>query len=149
MTYLLDVNVLIALCDNYHSHHLESKRWFVSEKNRSWATCPMTQNGFVRITSKPNYPGGHGFVPEQLSTLRTLCKLAVHTFWPDDVTLLEVSWMKSADLVSPSQLTDLYLLALAIKHGGKLVTFDKKIPAHLIRGGKEALVLLQLPGSEV
>ncbi len=139
MTYLLDVNLLIALCDNYHAHYEAANHWFNSGKGLSWATCPLTENGYVRITSRPKYPGGHGTVSMQLDTLRELCLLPGHTFWPNDLSLLQAGVWTGAELVNPAHITDLYLLALAVKHGGKLASFDRRIPAHRIRGGKEAL----------
>jgi hypothetical protein len=140
--YLLDVNLLIALCDDYHVHHAPAHRWFGSEKALSWATCPLTENGFIRITSKPTYPGGHGSVSLQLDTLRDFCSLPNHTFWPDDLSLLQTEAWTNVDLVTPAHLTDLYLLALAVKHGGKLASFDRGMPVNFIRGGKEALLIL-------
>jgi len=142
VTYLLDVNLLIALCDDYHAHHEAAHRWFRSAKTSSWATCPLTENGFVRITSKSTYPGGHGSVWQQLDTLRDFCSLPNHTFWADDLSLLQADAWLGADLVTPAHLTDLYLLALAVKHGGRLASFDRRVPAHFIRGGKEALQAL-------
>jgi toxin-antitoxin system PIN domain toxin len=140
--YLLDVNLLIALCDDHHTHHDAASAWFESEKVRRWATCPLTQNGFVRITSKSNYPGGHGTVSEQLKTLAELCRLPHHVFWPDEISLLRTQIWTGIDLVNPSHLTDLYLLALAVERGGKLATLDRRIPAHFIRGGNQALHLV-------
>jgi uncharacterized protein len=139
VTYLLDVNLLIALCDNYHAHHEAARRWFKAGKGLSWATCPLTENGFIRITSRSNYPFGHGTVSMQRDTLQQLCSLPGHTFWPDDLSLRQPEIWTQADLVNPAHLTDLYLLALAVKNGGRLASFDRRMPSHFIRRGKEAL----------
>jgi toxin-antitoxin system PIN domain toxin len=142
MRYLLDVNVLIALCDELHAHHRDAHRWFTSEGNQSWATCPLTENAFIRITSKPSYPRSTGSVTEQLKVLRELCQIPGHQFWPDEVSLLRQEIWSNMDLTNPADLTDLYLIALAIKRGAKFATLEHTIPAHRIRGGKEALFIL-------
>ena len=142
MTYLLDANVLIALCDELHAHHLDTNRWFQSHGRLSWATCPLTENAFVRITSKPSYPRGTGSVTEQMSVLRELCQIPGHQFWPDDISLIQNKVWSNSDHAHSADLTDLYLIALAVKRGAKFATLDRAIPAHRIRGGKEALFVL-------
>jgi uncharacterized protein len=142
MTYLLDVNVLIALCDAYHVHHEAAHRWFGAVKTPLWATCPLTENAFIRITGKPSYPRGQGSAAPQLDLLRDFCSLPGHTFWPDDVSLLQPEIWVETELLGSSHLTDLYLLALAIRHDGKLASFDQHIPSHRIRGGTKALFIL-------
>jgi len=139
VTYLLDVNVLIALCDDQHAHHSEAHRWFSHSGLKSWATCPITENGFVRITSNPSYPRSTGSVPEQIRVLRELCGLSGHEFWPDDLSFVRSDTWSSLEHAKASELTDLYLLALAAKRKGKFVSFDRSIPVHRIKGGTEAL----------
>ena len=143
MTYLLDVNLLIAFCDPFHAHHQHAHRWFSAEKVVNWATCPLTENGFVRITSGSTYPGGHGTVVEQLDQLRQSCRQSGHIFWPDDLSIRDKDMWSMLQTINPHQLTDLYLLALAVKRGGKLASFDQRIPAHLIQGGKAALHIVR------
>jgi hypothetical protein len=142
MTYLLDVNLLIALCDPYHVHHEAAHRWFGSANGHAWATCPMTENAFIRITSKNSYPHGPGSSAQQIKLLREFCSLRKHEFWTDAISLLNLELWTELDSVGSSDLTDLYLLALAVKNRGRLATFDRHIPAHLVRGGREALVIL-------
>jgi len=137
--YLLDVNVLLALCDPYHAHYHPARRWFGREPNRKWATCPITENGFLRISTSPRYPGGHGTLRMQRDTLQQACAQPGHHFWPDNVSLRSDDLWSNADLAGSSHLTDLYLLALAAKHGGKLASFDQRIPAHFIRNGRQSL----------
>jgi toxin-antitoxin system PIN domain toxin len=142
MTYLLDASVLIALCDELHAHHNSAYRWFTASRKLSWATCPLTENAFLRITSHPSYPRSTGSVTEQSRVLRELCALPDHQFWPDGVSLLQDDIWLQMDHVKPSDLTDLYLLALAVKRGGQFVTLDRSVPTHRIRGGKEALQVI-------
>jgi len=144
MTYLLDANVLIALCDELHAHHNNAVRWFTASRKLSWATCPLTENAFLRVTSHSSYPRSTGSVTEQSRVLRELCDLPDHQFWPDGVSLLQRDIWSHVDHVKPADLTDLYLLALAVKQGGKFVTLDRSVPAHRIRGGQEALFVLSI-----
>jgi toxin-antitoxin system PIN domain toxin len=140
MTYLLDVNLLIALCEPRHSHHEAAHRWF--ERRPKWATCPITENGFIRITGRPLFANLESSAARQVELLRTFCSLSTHSFWPDSLSLLDTRiWQDSRTLIS-SQVTDLYLLALAVKNGGKLASFDRSIPVHSVRSGKDALHLL-------
>ncbi len=137
-TYLLDINILLALLDPMHAFHEAAHGWFQREKNLRWATCPLTQNGVARIASQPKYsnsPGGAGVVADALSEL---CALAGHQFWADDASLLDETCFVHSKLVS-ARVTDAYLLALAVKHGGKLATFDKRLVADAVHGGEAAL----------
>lgn len=143
MTHLLDVNFLIALLDRQHANYESAHRWINSvPKTWRWATCPITQNAFVRITGKPSYPNWLGSAAAALDSLRKNCSQENHTFWPDDVSLLQSEIWTQPQLVTSTHLTDLYLIALAVKNAGKLVSFDRRIPAHLVRGGTETLVIL-------
>jgi toxin-antitoxin system PIN domain toxin len=143
MTHLFDVNFLIALLDRRHTHYEIAHRWMgAASKPVPWATCPLTENAFVRITAKPSYPHGFASAAAALECLRTNCAQPSHTFWPDNISLLQAEIWTQPDRITATHLTDLYLLALAVKNGGKLVSFDRSIPAHLIRGGKESLLVL-------
>jgi toxin-antitoxin system PIN domain toxin len=142
MTYLLDVNVLIALCDVNHAHHISVNRWFAREGYRSWATCPLTENAFVRITSRRSYPRSTGSVSDQIHTLSELCHLRGHQFWPDDVSLLDSDSWSSHVGVKADDLTDLYLVALAAKRKGRFASLDRSIVAQRMRQGTAALDLL-------
>lgn len=142
MTYLLDVNLLIALCDPDHVHHESAHRWFGSMGSDRWATCAITENGFIRITGHSTYLNWKRRPVEQIDMLRRFCSLPHHEFWADDISLLEARIWASPERVRASDLTDLYLLALAVKHRGKFVSLDSGIPKELIRGGREALFVL-------
>jgi toxin-antitoxin system PIN domain toxin len=141
-TYLLDVNLLLALSDPMHVHHDPAHRWFARTGYLSWATCPITENGFVRIASHPRYPNRPGSVVAVLSLLRQLCSLEGHQFWAADSSIQD---MLPQDLVvSHNQLTDIYLLGLAVHNQGRLATLDQRIPASLLKMGVEALELIDI-----
>jgi toxin-antitoxin system PIN domain toxin len=142
VTYLLDANVLIALCDDQHALHPQAHRWFSLGGSKSWATCPLTENAFIRITSHPSYPRSTGSIPEQIRILREFCQLPGHEFWPDDLSFVRTDAWLNLEHAKPSNLTDFYLIALAFKRSGKFVSLDRAIPAHRIKGGVEALQLL-------
>lgn len=131
---LLDVNVLIALLDAGHVHHDLATRWLAREIARTgWASCPITQIGCIRIMSQPAYPGGLK-AAEVAARLSEACADAAHAFWPDDVPLAGSPGPKWDHVLGHRQVTDLYLLALAVRHGGTLVTFDRRISTHAVPG---------------
>ena len=132
MRALLDVNVVIALLDADHSMHRQATQWFNVEAAKGWASCPITQNGCIRIMSHPGYPNSRP-VNDIIQRLREPCSTNVHEFWPDDLSLLDSAIVDSTRIHGPRQLTDLYLLALAVRHGGRLVTFDESISIDAIR----------------
>lgn len=139
---LFDVNVLIALHDSEHVHHQVAYEWLLANEEQGWASCPLTQNGCVRILSQPNYPNPMLLV-DALEMLDSSCADASHQFWSDDISLLDATRLNRQRMHGYRQLTDLYLLALAVKHGGRFVTFDAKVPLSAVRGAKpEHLVVL-------
>jgi hypothetical protein len=140
MIHLFDVNLLIALGDANHPHRTPALRFFEECVVHGWATCPLTENAFVRILGRPNYPGGLGSTREARRILQSFKAAPGFQFWPDDLSLSDSTRFPT---LPPSQdLTGIYLLALAVKHGGKLATFDQRIDPALIPGGPEALHLL-------
>lgn len=144
MRALLDINVLIAALDAAHVQHATARGW-LEQRVGGWASCPLTQNGCVRILSQPTYPSP---VPagEVVARLRKATAHASHEFWPDDVSLLDARKVDSTRLLGPRQVTDVYLLALAVEHGGRFVTFDRRVPLAAVRGaGPEHLVALGEP----
>jgi toxin-antitoxin system PIN domain toxin len=139
---LLDVNVLIALHDRQHGHHHTVSHWFQLHAEQGWASCPLTQNGCVRILSQANYTNP---VPlrDAITMLHRSCSTRYHTFWPDDVSLLDPGQFHHAHLHGHRQLTDAYLLALAVKHAGRLVTLDGHLALSTVYGAqKKHLVAL-------
>jgi toxin-antitoxin system PIN domain toxin len=128
---LLDINVLIALLDLDHSQHREARGWLKREANYGWASCPITQNGCVRVMSQSSYPNPLP-AASVIARLKAATQTSYHEFWPDDVSLLDESLVRADRVHGPKQLTDIYLLALAIEHDGRLVTFDASIPASAV-----------------
>ncbi|MDB5972917.1 MAG: PilT protein [Hydrocarboniphaga sp.] len=133
MRALLDVNVLIALLDAAHVHHRAAGEWLAANVAHGWASCPLTQNGCLRILSQPRYPNA---VPlaEAAARLGEASRHASHQFWPDEISLLDVGTARWDRLLSGNLLTDAYLLALAVRRGGRLVTFDRAVPLAAIPG---------------
>jgi toxin-antitoxin system PIN domain toxin len=143
VTFLPDVNVLIALIDPTHIHHDPTHRWFDDEGRHSWATCPLTQNGALRIISHPAYPNTPGAPSIVAAILARAIQLPGHVFWPDDISVLDTDRFAPAALLSHKQITDTYLLGPAVAHGGKLATLDARLSASATRHGKDALVVIQ------
>jgi hypothetical protein len=137
---LFDVNVLIALADSRHRHHRQAKEAIRQARPDGWATCPLTQNGFLRIFGRQGRPDGPGSPEEARQFLASLLSDPAHRFWADDISLADVGLFPR--LPASSQLTDLYLLALAVKHGGRLATFDAGLEAALVPGGARAYYVL-------
>lgn len=136
--YLLDINVLIALADPDHEHNGKAEAFFLANHKAGWATCPLTENGFVRIVGNPKaYPKGPGTTEEASAILKQLCAHEGHRFWSDDVSIRSM-----AGLPTHKHLTDHYLLGLALHRLGKLVTFDRRINAGLVPGGSAAYVVI-------
>lgn len=139
-TFLLDVNVLIALVDPSHVHHNIAHDWFADEGSASFATCPITENGLVRIVGNPRYPNSPGTPAIAAELLAGIRELAGHEFWPDDISLMDQRYFALGRLLSPAQLTDSYLLALARRREGMLATLDKKLTPDAVHDGKRALM---------
>jgi toxin-antitoxin system PIN domain toxin len=141
MRALLDVNVLIALLDADHSLHARATQWFAGHARSGWASCPITQNGCIRIMSHPGYPNALS-VRAIVERLTEASASAFHQFWPDDVSLLDAKVADPARIHGPRQLTDLYLLALAVRHGGRFVSFDASVSVDAVRGAERRHVLI-------
>jgi uncharacterized protein len=140
---LLDVNVLIALFDGMHEHHEKAHQWFGRHRRLGWATCPLTENGFVRIISNSSYPGRGTTLPDAVSRLEEFRETGYHTFWPDSISVRDGELFSTRHITSPRRLTDVYLLALSRHHGGRLATFDRSISLQSVPGaGPEHLALL-------
>jgi len=141
MIHLLDVNVLLALCDPAHPHAEAARHFFSANLARNgWATCPLVENGFLRIFGARKYPGGPRSPQAARPVLAGLLAFPGHQLWEDDITLTAASVFPK--LPPADDLTDIYLLALAVKHKGRFATFDAGIDATLIPGGPGALLIL-------
>jgi uncharacterized protein len=132
---LLDINVLLALLDADHVDHQRARTWLSREIPSGWASCAITENGFVRIISQPRYPSP---VPaaEAMARLAFATSDASHEFWPCSVSLLSEQVIARERLLGPRQVTDAYLLALAVAHGGRFATFDQSVPLAAVHGAR-------------
>lgn len=141
MRALLDVNVLIAMFDEEHVHYVRVHKWWADNRTAGWASCPLTQNGFVRVLSQPSYSN-----PISASAALVLLSDATtqheHSFWPDDISLTDPQLFDHAHILGPKQLTDIYLLALAVKNGGRFATLDSAIPLAAVRGAESRHVVV-------
>jgi uncharacterized protein len=135
MRSLLDVNVLIALLDPDHTLHEPAIEWFTKHAKSGWASSPITQNGCVRIMANPGYPNALP-VEAVIRRLADACNSVVHQFWPDDISLCDPLRANPARILTSRQLTDLYLLGLAVAHEGRFVTFDRGIALQAIPGAR-------------
>lgn len=131
---LLDVNVWIALLDDAHQFSEEANAFIESPQSRI-ATCPLVENGVIRIMAMPSYSRGGG-LPMSLvrQRLQQACASLDHAFWPDDLSLRDDTLGDFSRVQGHQQVTDLYLLALAVRHGGRLVTFDRAVALSSVRG---------------
>lgn len=139
MIFLLDVNVLIALIDPGHVAHNNAHDWFAATGQAGWATCPITENGVIRILGNPKYPNSPGPPAAAAGIVEKLRMLPGYRFWPDDISLVASEYIVPAKILTSGQLTDTYLLALAKAHGGQLATFDRKLSVTAVPNGKAAL----------
>ena len=139
---LLDVNVLVALFQPDHPHHEVAHDWFADTHTRGWATCPLTQNGLLRILANPRHGALHRPV-DLMRHLAGLCRSKHHVFWPDAVSLTDDKLFNAAVIRGHRQLSDIYLLGLAKKMGGCLATFDAGIPLGAVIGAtRDTLAIL-------
>lgn len=143
MTYLLDVNVLIALLDKDHVFHDLAQRWFAEKGGASWATCPLTENGAIRILGHARYPQGPGSPAAAATLMEGLRDHEGHVLWEDQISLFTTPHVRLELVGVAAQITDTYLLALAVQRGGRLATLDKRLSAAPVEGGSEALVFLE------
>ena len=117
MRALLDVNVLIALLNSDHLHHARAMGWLAGNIGDGWASCPLTQNGCIRIMSQPGYPGA--VLPTVIAErLAEATATAHHVFWPDAISLLTDGLIEWRNVLGSRQVTDAYLLALAVNKAG-------------------------------
>jgi toxin-antitoxin system PIN domain toxin len=141
---LLDVNLLIALFDPDHVHHDLAHDWFAGNRTRGWATCAVTENGFVRVLANPAYGSAVNRPADLVARLRQLSDIEGHRFWADTVSLRDPA-LFDCSRAGYRQLTDVYLLGLARKHGGVLATFDRTIPAAAVLGARYTLLEVVAP----
>lgn len=135
MRSLLDVNVLLALLDRDHADHERARRWLDTEIEDGWASCAITQSGFVRIISQSRYPSPvtPSYAVELLSQAT---RTRYHQFWACSVSLLDAEIIDPSRVHNSKQVTDVYLLALAVANGGRFVTFDQSIALTTVRSAE-------------
>ena len=130
---LLDINVLLALLDSDHVDHERARDWLGREIGAGWASCAITQNGVVRIMSQPRYPSP--VAPAAVADLlEQACSTAHHEFWPCEISLLDNRVVDCSRVHGPRQVTDAYLLALAVRRSGRFVTFDRSVALSAVLG---------------
>jgi uncharacterized protein len=132
MRALLDVNVLIALHDKDHINHSQASHWFQKEAQHGWASCPITQNGFLRIMSQSGYANPLPIAMLSIVLVRST-QSPLHQFWPDSISALDEQLFAISSLSSHRQLTDAYLLALAINNNGRFVTLDQTVASASVK----------------
>lgn len=137
--FLLDVNVLIALFDSAHVHHEAAHNWFAANNERGWRTCPITENGFLRILSHPGYPNGPLPMADLAERLEEFKRgSAGYGFWPDDFSASE--WLvEGGRSCASARLTDAYLLRLAALRKGAMATFDLRIEPGLVESDRQTV----------
>ncbi|MBS0344641.1 MAG: VapC toxin family PIN domain ribonuclease [Proteobacteria bacterium] len=140
--FLLDVNMLIALIDPAHVHHDLVHDWFARKGRKGFATCPLTENGLLRIVGNPKYPNSPGPPSAVAPALAALRALPGHAFWPDTVSIADPAHLDASLLSNHARVTDSYLLALAYAQGGKLASLDRRLATEAVARGASTLELL-------
>ena len=139
---LPDVNIWVALLDEAHVHNRKALA-LMKRPGLRIATCPLIENGVLRVLNLPGYssfgPAGFQAVRDKLASI---CKRHNHAFWPDDVSLLANACVDWSRVLGHNQITDVYLLALAVAHGGCLATFDHRVALSTVPAAKEKHLLL-------
>lgn len=135
MRVLFDVNVLIAILDAEQVYHQRAQEWWAANRSAGWATCPLTENGFARIVSQSRYKN-------RITTTFAIDLLVQqvlepdHASWPHDVSLSDHTLFDSNCILGPNQITDVYLLVLAVKNSGRLATLDRNVPLRAVRAAE-------------
>jgi toxin-antitoxin system PIN domain toxin len=132
---LLDVNVLIALLDAAHIHHQRASQWLEQSLHHGWASCPLTQNGCLRIMAQPAYPQALPLAAVA-QRLGQAAATPAHLFIADDYSLLDADSLHWPQLLGHRQVTDAYLLGLAVRHGCRFVSFDARVNLAAVPGAK-------------
>lgn len=124
---LLDLNVLVALAWPNHVHHRPALGWFLAHREDGWATCPLTESGFVRVSSNRRAVPEARTPREAIALLEDLVALPGHVFWPDAVSFAAGRNLAVHALAGHRQVTDAHLVALALDHGGRVASFDRGV----------------------
>ena len=135
MRALFDVNMLLALFDPEHIHHAPAFAWWTQNRESGWASCPLTQNGFVRVISGRGYARPRS-IADAMAVLRGQIAQPGHVFWPDDISIADLQVFDHRHLLGTKQITNAYLLALAVRNGCRLATMDRGVTLHAVRGAE-------------
>ena len=142
MRHLLDVNVWVALLDEAHVHHAQALA-FIQKRKLRIATCPLVENAVIRVLNLPGYSrlGPVGFEPVR-NKLDQICGDIDHAFWPDSISLRAANVVNWPRVLGHNQITDVYLLALAVANLGCLVTLDHRVALSTVTGASNKNLLL-------
>ncbi len=141
--HLLDVNVLVALFDVDHVHHDIAHDWFADHRAGGWATCPITENGVLRVLAHPGYGSPDRRFEALVERLRQFRDSGHHYFWHDALSIADLEAVRPSYMRGHRQVTDVYLLALALRMSGRLATFDRSIPVSAVVGAtKDTLAVI-------
>jgi hypothetical protein len=142
---LLDVNVLVALFHAGHIHHDVAHDWFTDNADAGWASCPVTEGGLLRILGNPARVGEHLPLPRLIELLNNFCDNSKHQFWPDALSLRDERIFNVEAVRGHQQLTDVYLLGLAVKRSARFVTLDRRVPLGAVNGATRASLEVLAP----
>ncbi len=131
---------MLAIVDPAHEHHVAALSWFEAIGRSGFATCPIVENGVLRVASSAAYPNRPGDVDTVRRVLDGICELPGHVFWPDSISLRVV--LPPVTQLSSRQVTDVYLVALAAANRGRFATFDRRIPMVALKGAGKTVVVL-------
>lgn len=142
--FLLDVNALLALLDPMHVHHEAAHRWYASQSPLRMLLCSHVENGVIRVASQPKYPNCLGTSARVRQALGNLVRQVNAEGCAMEVSLLDDDVLLKPDLLTPSRVSDLYLLALAVANDACLATFDQRIPPEAVAAGVESLAIIRV-----
>ncbi len=140
--FLLDVNALLALLDPMHIHHEAAHRWYEKRSPLRMLTCSHVINGAIRVASQPKYPNCLGTSARVRDALRELIRIVEAEICAQDISLLDDHILLQPTALTPSRVSDLYLLAVAAANGACFATFDTRIPADAVEGGTKAIEII-------
>lgn len=132
--------MLLALFDPEHIHHVRALAWWSANRADGWASCPLTQNGFVRVISGVRYPRPRRVV-DAMTLISAQTAEPGHVFWSDNIAIVDNEFFDRSRILGPKQITDAYLLGLAVKNGGRLVTLDRGVSTRTVRSAEERHVV--------
>lgn len=138
----MDVNVLVAILSRKDPRHPAAIRWFEQHGHHDWLTCPIVENGTLRILTNPKSSINPVSFAQAAEMLESLYPLGQHRFIPEDISLLDHSLLDRAVNITHKQSTDVYLLALAVRHHATFATFDRNVASRAVTHGSEHLLVL-------